>query len=85
MNKQGDEKKEVIDAQIEAAILKDLPHMTVKQHHFLTLGVLSGCYDYVPHNLRIAITEALEAGRKLGMPLNVDGFLASKQKKVEES
>lgn len=77
--------KRRVDQQIEAAQLKDIPEMTVKQHHFLTLGVLSGCYDYVPHDLRIAIEEALEAGKRLGMPILVDGFLKEKHDKISES
>ena len=46
--------------------LKDLPDMTVTEHHMLCLGVLACCYRHVDSDLKQAIYEACEAAKNMG-------------------
>ena len=48
-------------------MMKDIPGMTVKEHHELTIGVLACCYQHVPADLKRAIMEACESAKQMGM------------------
>ncbi len=47
--------------------MHDIPIMTVKEHHELTIGVLACCYWHVPDDLKRAIEEACESAKQMGM------------------
>jgi hypothetical protein len=66
------EQQREIDNLIREIPLKDLPNMTVREHHMLSIGVLSGCYPYVPHELQMAIEQALEAIKEMGLPIDFE-------------
>lgn len=48
--------------------------MTKERHHELCLGVLACCYEHVPHELKLAIREGVEAARKLGFPVDEEAL-----------
>lgn len=73
------EDKARIDAEIARTILKDTPHMSVKEHHLFTVGILSGCYDYVPVLDQRAIIECLQIICEMGLEFDLEAFIASKK------
>jgi hypothetical protein len=48
-------------------VMRDIPGMTVQEHHALSIGVLACCYEHVPAELQKAIAEAFESAKKMGM------------------
>lgn len=60
----------VVTEIIKNTTLHDLPGLSVKQHHFLALGLLSGCYPHVPPHLQMAIREAVESANDMGAGLD---------------
>ena len=69
--------------------MKDISGMTVAEHHLLCIGVLACCYAHVPARLKMAITEACESAKAMGLnikperlvtgqPLHADADLSVK-------
>lgn len=69
-----------IDEAIAKTMLRDLPMMTVKEHHAYCVGILACCYEHVPSHLQFAIVESLQSIRKMGMNIDVEKFLSERQR-----
>lgn len=54
--------------------LKDIPEMSVEQHHKLCIGVLAMCYKHVPWELKRAIRDGCLAAKDMGMQINPDNL-----------
>ncbi len=54
--------------------MKDIPGMTVKKHHELSIGVLACCYHHVPDELKRAIEEACESAKQMGMNIKPENL-----------
>jgi len=55
--------------------MNDIPGMTVKEHHELTIGVLACCYKYVPIDLQKAIWESLDSAKAMGLDIITENVL----------
>jgi hypothetical protein len=55
--------------------MKDIPEMTVREHHELSMGVLAMCFPYVPKYLQIAILQAAHSAKVMGMKIEPDNLL----------
>ena len=58
--------------------MKDIPGMTVQQHHELCIGNLACCYEHVPPGLKLAILEGIRAAQKMGMNIRPENVLIKK-------
>lgn len=59
--------------------MKNIPGMTVREHHRLCIGNLAMCYKHVPPDLQQAIREMCQAAKRMGLPIdprNLDNPLA---------
>lgn len=55
--------------------MKDLPEMTVQEHHELCMGVLACCFQHVPTHIRAAIYQACQSAQAMGMKIEADNLL----------
>ena len=65
---------------LHAVVMRDIPGMTVKEHHALSIGVLACCYEHVPAELQTAIAEAFESAKQMG--LNIKPELVTKTRSL---
>jgi len=56
-------------------VMHDIPEMTVKEHHELSIGVLACCYKHVPDDLKLAIMDGFKAAKKMGMNIKPENVL----------
>ena len=61
------EREREIAGSLKRLVMRDLPHMTVAEHHGLCIGNLACCYEHVPAELKQAIAEMLELAKQMGM------------------
>lgn len=52
---------------LKRVVMRDLPNMTVTEHHVLSIGLLATCYEHVPGELQSAIAEAFESAKQMGL------------------
>lgn len=52
--------------------MRDIPEMSVDEHHALSIGLLACCFKHVPADLQNAIAESLDAAKKMGMNIQPD-------------
>ena len=61
---------EHIKASIKSTRLRNIPDMTVKEHHVISVGLLACCYEQiVDETLRQAIREAFTSAVAMGMKI----------------
>jgi hypothetical protein len=56
--------------------MHDIPSMTVYKHHLLCVGLLAMCYHETGYEMRLAIEEAIESAKEIGMPVSVERLKA---------
>lgn len=52
---------------LQRLVLRDIPGMTVTEHHGLCIGILAVCYEHVDADLQRAIAEMFESAKAMGM------------------
>lgn len=55
--------------------MRNLPDMTVQEHHELSIGLLACCYRQVSPELQQAIFEGLLAAQRMGMDIQPENVL----------
>jgi hypothetical protein len=59
--------------------MKDLPEMSVKEHHALAIGILACCHEHVPSGLKRAIVQHLETAKAMGMKIKPGNLQAGSE------
>lgn len=67
MNQKTSNVKSAAAVDLQRLVMRDIPGMTVKEHHALSIGLLACCFEHVPYDLQSAIAEAFDAANQMGM------------------